>query len=283
MEAPPRLLEEPYRSRAVPPVTARYLSWLFAASECREPLLGIYALTAEWRALIDPATEPSAARLKLTWWSEEIRRLNRGAPLHPISRYLAALPRAPTVDFEPLEATLEAAARQIAGAPLERGSELEPHAAALFANPLVVAAHLAREPSSEPPGKVASSLKALAAGLYLAAAIADYRREALNGRVVFPVDELLVAQIENADLTAAEPPLHLQSYLTSLRRRAVQLFAAAADALPRAEHAALRHVLILAALGATHLNSPKAAAGRLRLRDLYLAWSTARLAARPGS
>ena len=51
MRRPLRPLEEPYRSRAVPPGSARYWSWLFAARESREPLLGIYALLAEWRAL----------------------------------------------------------------------------------------------------------------------------------------------------------------------------------------------------------------------------------------
>ena len=94
MRRPLRPLEEPYRTRAVPPGSARYWSWLFAARESREPLLGIYALLAEWRALMDPDTETAVAQLKLAWWQEEMQRLTAGAPVHPVSRYLAALPRA---------------------------------------------------------------------------------------------------------------------------------------------------------------------------------------------
>jgi 15-cis-phytoene synthase len=264
----------------VPAGTARYWSWLFAAPECRDPLLGVYALMAEWRALTDPITETTAAQLKLAWWGEEILRLMRGDPVHPIGRYLAGLPGARSVAFEPLCASLEAVARQIAGAPLERGVELEAHSAALWANPLLVAARLARDPTHETEKALQGPAASLAAAQYLAEAIADYRREARHGRVLFPIDELVAARIEDADLTAAEPPVHLQTYLNGLRRRAAQLFAAAAEELPRKERAALRHFLVLAALGSKHLNSGEAQDGKLRLRDLYLAWSTARRAAR---
>ena len=81
MRARQRSLEEPYYGRAVPPASPRYLSWLFAAPEARDPLLGVYALMAEWRGLMDPAAEASAARLKVAWWQEEIGRLTRGAPV----------------------------------------------------------------------------------------------------------------------------------------------------------------------------------------------------------
>src|SRR5260370_24689891 len=90
-------LDATYQTRALPPGTSRYWSWLFAAAEARAPLVGIYALGAEWQALMDPATDVSVAHLKLAWWHEEMRRLSPGSPLHPHSVYLAALPRAASV------------------------------------------------------------------------------------------------------------------------------------------------------------------------------------------
>ncbi len=83
-------LDATYRARAVPPGSPRYWSWLFAAAELRAPLLGIYALSAEWQALMDPATESSVAHLKLAWWRDEMQRLAAGSAVHPISAYLAA-------------------------------------------------------------------------------------------------------------------------------------------------------------------------------------------------
>jgi phytoene synthase len=282
MPASPRSLEESYRVLAVPAGSPRYWSWLFAAPPLRDPLLGIYALLAEWRALLDPAIEAAAAHLKLAWWREEIDRLGRGTPVHPICRYIASLPRAPQVDFTPLENTLEAAARQIGGAPLERGDELEAHAAALWAQPLATAACLAGEPGAATPATVRAEVHraeaALAAAEYLNDAIAGYRRAARFGRVVFPVDELLAANVEDADLSAAEPPHHLQSYLGELRRRAAQYCAQASAALPRSEHAPMRHLLVLAALGARQAEGGRP--GLRLLRELYIAWSTARRAVR---
>jgi 15-cis-phytoene synthase len=278
MALPPIRLEEPYSSRAVPPATARYWSWLFAAPESRDPLIGMYALGAEWRALIDPATEREPAGLKLAWWQEEIARLARGAPLHPITRFLAALPGSGRVDFSMLNASLEAAAGQISGAPLEHGSELEPHGAALWATPLMAAALLAQEPADESEQAVRRTVAALGAAQYLQESVADYRRGALRGRVIFPVDELLAAGIEDADLTAPSPPERLQAYLEGLRGRAARLFHAAAAGLPEAQRAPLRHLLVLAALGARHLRG--GGQGGFRPGDLYQAWSTARRAAR---
>jgi len=265
----------------VPPATARHWSWLFAARDCRDPLLGIYALLAEWRALMDPGTDATVAHLKLAWWREEMGRLSTGSSVHPISRFLAALPRAASTDFAPLASAVDAAARQVAGVPLERGTELPEHSAALCAGPLMVAARLAGERAREVEEAVCASTAALAAAEYLTAAIGGYRREVRAGRVAFPVDELLAAGIGNADLGAAEPPPRLQSYLQELRRRAAQFFESAAAGLPGSERAQLRHLLVLAALGAKHLNGRSVAAySGFRLQDLRLAWSTARRAAK---
>jgi phytoene synthase len=269
-----KTLDATYRARAVPPGGVRYWSWLFAAAQARAPLLGIYALGAEWQALMDPATEPGVAHLKLAWWQEEMQRLSAGRAVHPISSYLAGLPRAGTVDFAPLLAAVEAAASQVSGVPLEHGADLEPQSAALWAGPLAVASLLAADNCDEPG--VRNCTRALAAAEYLAKAIRGYRRDARAGRVPFAVDELLAAGIENADLTADPPPPHMQHYLDRLRERSARYFEAAAQALPTAQRAGQRHLLIRSALGLAHLGRRAPAPERRRLKDLLLAWRTAR-------
>jgi len=267
----------------VPPGTVRYWSWLFAALDSREPLLGVYALLAEWRALMDPDTAIAVAQIKLGWWHEEMRRLAEGAPVHPISRYLASQPRSEAADFAHLEKTVEAAAKHLAGAPLERGAQLETHSGALRANPLIVAARLASDRPDETEARMRGCVTALAAAEYLAGAIADYRREARCGRTVFPIDELRAAGIKDADLVATVPPPRVQSYLEALRRRAALFFTIAADVLPRTERPRQRHLMVAATLGARHLHSRDSALGTdFRLRDLYCAWTAARRAARQG-
>jgi phytoene synthase len=271
-------LDATYETRALPPGTARYWSWLFAAAESRAPLLGIYALGAEWQALMDPSTEMSVAHLKLAWWQEEMHRLCRGSAVHPISLYLAALPRAAAVDFAPLSVAVTAAAAQVSGAPLERGADLEPQSRALWGGPMALASQLADDVGDE--AGLRNCTSALATADYLSKSIRDYRREARVGRVPFAVDELLAAGVDNDDLTTDLPPPHLQLYLDGLRKRAAQYFNTAAEMLPPAQRARHRHLLVLAALGQAHLNSRATPPERRRLKDMFIAWTTARRAHR---
>ena len=273
-----KALDATYQARAVPPGTARYWSWLFAAAEARPPLLGIYALGAEWQALMNPATETGVAHLKLAWWREEMQRLAAGSAGHPISSYLAGLPRAASADFTPLLAAVNAAAEQVGGVPLERGADLEPQSQALWGGPLALASRLAADVPDE--AALGHCTAALAAAGYLSRAIRGYRREARIGRVPFAVDELMAAGIGNEDLIADPPPPHLQNYLDGLRSRAVRYFESAAQSLPQAHRRAHRHLLVLAALGLAHLNSRAAPQERRRLKDMLLAWTTARRAHR---
>jgi phytoene synthase len=241
-------------------------------------LLGIYALGAEWQALTDPATEISVAHLKLAWWQDEMRRLAAGSAVHPICAYLAALPRAAAVDFAPLSAAVAAAAAQVSGAPLERGADLEPQSRALWGDPMALASRLAADVCDEAGLRDCTS--ALAAADYLSKSIHDYRREARAGRVPFAIDELMAAGVDNDDLAADPPPPHLQSYLDGLRRRSVQYFETAAQALPRAQRAPQRHLLVLAALGLARVTSRAPPLEPRRLKDMLLAWTTARRAYR---
>jgi 15-cis-phytoene synthase len=271
-----KILDATYKARAIPLGSVRYWSWLFASAAARAPLLGVYALLAEWSALTDPATEPSAARIKLAWWQDEIHRLIARAPIHPICLYLVSLPGAGDVDLTPLREAVNAAVAELSGVPLERSAELEPHACALRAAPLALASRLAFGALDEI--SLGNCLRALAVADHLARAIRDYRREARLGRVAFAVEELLAAGIENADLCAEPPPAKLAAYLAQLQARATESYETAALALPEACHSQQRHLLILAALGQKHLQRRTSSLESPRVQDMLLAWSTARRA-----
>jgi len=263
---------------------------LFAAPAQRAALLGVYALLAEWRALTKADGEALVAQTKLAWWREEMGRLAAGAGaggVHPISRYLSALPGAPRADFAPLAAAVEAFAQQATGVPLERATDLSRHAGDLLAGPLLVAVTLAqsgeatRAPESVLAGALERAARALSEADYLARALADYRREAGFGRIVFPVDSLLEAGIENQDLLAPTPPTQLRAFLERTRRKAETLYGAATTALAEQPSSPTRGLRVLAALGARHLREarpPQAATARLA--DLYWAWRAARDAPR---
>ncbi len=264
--------------RAAPPGSTRYWSWLFAAPPVRAPLLGIYALLAEWQALMDPATEAGVAHLKLAWWRDEMQRLTRGSGVHPISSYLAALPQAGAADFTPLLLAAESAVAQVGGAPLERGADLERQTRSLWGNPTALASRLAFAAADDTG--LHNCTAALAAADYLSRAIRGYRREARLGRVPFAIDELLAAGIDNADLAADVAPPPLEHYLQQLCERAVRYAESAPGMLPHARRADHRHLLVMAALVLEHLSRTRAGGRepppeRRRIRDMLLAWKTA--------
>jgi hypothetical protein len=98
--------------------------------------------------------------------------------------------------------------------------------------------------------------------------------------MVFPVDELLAAGLVNEDLAARHPPPRLQAYLRPLREQAARHFSNAAAALVPPERPRSRHLLVLTALGAKHLNGGTRRGGAdFRPADLYNAWTAARRAA----
>jgi phytoene/squalene synthetase len=241
----------------------------------RPPLLGIFALLAEWRALTDPASEPDAARIKMGWWQEETRRLVAGVPIHPITTYLLAQPRASAVDLSPLVRSVDAAAAEMNGVPLEHAADLLPHTQALEAEPLAVASRLSGGRCDEVA--LRQCTEALAMAEYLARSLTGYRREARFGRVPFAVDELLTLNIDNVDLSNELPPDHLKDYLQQLRLRAMRHYESAAQSLPAPQRGLQRHLLVLAALGRRHLDRNLEARAR-SLKDLLLAWRTARRA-----
>jgi 15-cis-phytoene synthase len=277
MSQAPRTLDAGYRAHAIPRGSPRFWSWQFAHEGARAPLLGIYALLAEWSALMDPATEYGAAYAKLSWWQDEVRRLAAGKPVHPIGAYLASLPGAAAVDFGSLSLTIDAAVEEAGGAPLERSRDLEPHAQALRGNPLILASRLAG--AHEAPS-LAECTQALAVAEYLARSVTGYKREARFGRVPFVVEELAANGIDNADLSAENAPARLDHFLRQLRERALLQFDAAARALRAPERSAQRHLLVLAALGRRRLQQNSSARQPRGLQDMLLAWNTARGATR---
>ena len=240
---------------------------------------------------MDARTEVSVAATKLAWWRDEMTRLAAGHPLHPISRFLLELrasrgAHAARIDFRSLGAAVDAAACQVAGVPVERGLDLPAYCDGLLGGPLLVAAQLGaggrtdqtqRTPADEAALRACTS--ALSAALYLARAIVDYRREARIGRIVFPVDELLSAGVDNDALAAAAAPPKLQDYLQRLRTRADGYFDGALRALPAAGGQRQRGLAVLAEIGRRHLCADRPPqAENTRLREVYWAWRAARRA-----
>lgn len=272
-------LDETYRRRALPPGSPRHLSWLFSAAAVRDPLLAVYALLAEWRATMHAGVDPATAAGKLAWWQEEMRRLSMARPVHPVSRFLASLPGADEIAFDPLEKAIDAAVARITGQPLTRREDLADRADALIGGPLRIAIRLGSTVLE--PLALEACTRALACGEYLARALEERDQPGAAGRVLFAAEELHAAGISAAALYARDATPALREFLERVRRDALDEFSRAAQSLAVADRPPCRGLLVLGALQAHHLRAHRPVLGNgTSFLDPYRAWRIARQAAR---
>ena len=74
---------------ATPPGSNLYYALLFYEPAIRRKLLCLFALQLELQRTIENCQDPGVARMKLQWWLEEIERLYKEQPRHPVSKLLA--------------------------------------------------------------------------------------------------------------------------------------------------------------------------------------------------
>lgn len=172
------------QSKAAPPGSVLYYSFLFLPADKRRAATALYALFSELAEIGDG--DPSIAPIRFAWWRVEIEAMLKSAPQHPVTRALApgsrqyALPRA---WFEETVNEVEAADPHHGFdtfSEWENGCLRVVGAAAKLATTIFGY----REPST------LGWAEKLALALRLADIIVDVGRDAIRCRINLPSDEL---------------------------------------------------------------------------------------------
>lgn len=79
------------RDKAAPEGSSLHYAALFHDEPARRGLFALFALYYELLDGFLTASDPGIARIKLQWWREELDRLEKGNPRHPVSEELQAL------------------------------------------------------------------------------------------------------------------------------------------------------------------------------------------------
>jgi phytoene synthase len=277
----PRSLEQTFRERAAPAGSSRYCALLFAPADIRSALTALYAFDAELRAAVHPDTEHSAAHLKLTWWAEEIDRIVRGRPLHPIGRALSAAAQPLGLDLACLADYLVAAQHDLAGLPVTDDEELTAYCqrsggliqqlGACFAEPALDRRMQARRFGG-----------ALGRGLRLAELLRSHRNDLRAGRVRLPQSRMRQHHVTTANFLSQNPPPAAVELLDELAAQAVALISQA-ETQGLTDRSRQRAGIVLGALAVNSLQrmrSSRFAARSMRepvaLTQLWRAWRAAR-------
>jgi phytoene synthase len=265
---------------ARPEVAAtRRLAGLYAPLAQQPLYAALRALEGAIGASLDPHLDHQVAHTRLAWWREECERCQQGRAQHPLTRELGAC----FTDAAPLAGLaglVDVATWDLAAATFTTRRELtaycERWSAAVF-EPLA---------RSALPVAAAERSRALGGTLRELELLNALPSEARAGRIRLPLDELASAHAAPDEL--ARPPWDAQ--LTALvRARHRQLradLAARTSSFAPAEQAALRGLLVWAALAFSHSRQaeralPQASSSRDHHAPLdgWRAWRAARRAA----
>jgi len=257
-----------------------YYSFLFLPPEQRRAITAVYAFCREVDDLVDECRDAGVARVKLTWWREEIARVFAGEPQHPVGQALAPAVREFNLAQEYFLEIIDG-----------MEMDLEPVRYASFKDLALycyraasVVGLLSAEIFGYQDRHTLKYAHDLGMAFQLTNILRDVGEDAQRGRVYLPEDEMAAHGVTAEDLRKGELTDALRALLALQARRARQYYEQAFAKLPERDRFAQRSGLIMAAVYMTLLDRIEGEGypvltRRVRLspwRKLWIAWRTAR-------
>ena len=257
-----------------------YYSFLFLPPPQRQAITALYAFCREVDDVVDEASDPGVARLKLDWWREEIGRLEAAQPRHPVTRALAPALERYAISHAHLQEVVDG-----------MEMDLDQHAYADFKE-LSLYCHrvagvvglMSAEIFGYRNRRTLKYAHTLGLAFQLTNILRDVREDAMRGRIYIPAAELERFGVTAADLDRAGTSPRIRELFAYQAARARDHYRRAMDLLPEEDRYAQRSGLIMAAIYQATLD--EIAADGLRvlerrvsltpLRKLWVAWRTAR-------
>lgn len=240
------MLDDSLVDRAAPPGSLRYFALLYAPAAQREVLTALLVIEVEIRESACSANH-DVAHTRLRWWRSEVDRLVNGSAQHPATRMLQAAAAVPRDSWNLLHEVLAAADMDLARLTYRNLDELSAYCARssgaiheLAALPALAAAN--------PAAELRSAINRLGGGLRQTQILRDVRSDARAGRLYLPLDILERHHIGLSELQQPQFSAATQAALREYCGRVLERLDAALAASSRSVHAALRPLLVLAAL-----------------------------------
>lgn len=235
-------------NQTVPPGSMRYHALLYAPQEKRDLLVALHLLDDEL-ATTGRSTHHDVAHTRLKWWHEELERLTAGKPAHPATRALAAGQSILGAEFAGLKGLVDAAAIDLARVTFADDSELAGYFDRAGGVVAALAARWLLAPGVVSPAtaRAASTLGSL---IRRVDALRNLRSDAIAGRIQVSLASLDALNIDVGDLARTPWPPAVRSLLESMRTALLADLKAASTAIDPADRAALRPLLVSAALHA---------------------------------
>ncbi|MGB3289991.1 MAG: presqualene diphosphate synthase HpnD [Burkholderiaceae bacterium] len=237
--------DEYCQNKAAQSGSSFYYAFLFLPPERRRAITALYAFCREVDDVVDEATEPSVARMKLAWWRSQIEQLYKdGRGDHPVMQALAPHIQPFGLDADRLYAIVEGMEMDLDQARYADWAGLRKycwHAAGVVGELSAGIFGYTR-----PETRVYAEKLGLA--FQLTNIIRDVGDDARRGRIYLPVEDMQRFEVTAAEIIERK---HSERFVELMRfqtERARQCYREAMLALPEADRRAQRPGLMMAAI-----------------------------------
>jgi len=180
--------------------TLPWYAWLFSPPEARPLFAALFGLDGEWRSIVATQMDHGVAHLKLQWWKDELGRLDRDEPRHPLTTFLARSRPGATSAWQALGDRLSSLDFDLACAGYPSQRELDAYFARADGLYRALVELLLR-------GQVAgieAAARSAGQAIRMIECIRDLRQDATDGRVHLPLDWLTEAGVTPLELRSAD-------------------------------------------------------------------------------
>jgi phytoene synthase len=245
----------------------------------REAATALYAFVHEIADIANECSDINIAHTKFAWWRTELANLYAGRPQHPVTQALYPAISAYHLDEEHFQEFIDGMEMDLDINRYPDFKSLQLHCYRASS----VICQLSASIFGYSDRKTIKYAHDLGLALQLTAIIRDIGRDARNGRIYLPLDELSAYGVTEGDILHCHETEKVRRLIEFQIERAQNYYARAVTELPDADHRAQRPGLIMAAIHQALLaeiragNCEKTLNQRIvltPLRMLWLAWKT---------
>ncbi|MBI3571065.1 MAG: squalene/phytoene synthase family protein [Gammaproteobacteria bacterium] len=172
--------------------SALYYSLLFLPPAPRTALIALHALHRELDDIADKCADPGVARLKFTWWQEELANMFQGRARHPVTLLLAPAARQLAPSRDTLHELIRAAETRLPPLRYARFDELLDHAQRTGGAVAVLSAAIL--------GGELTTARSLGTALELAELLCGLGTHTRHDRLLLPLEDLTRFNVPVADI-----------------------------------------------------------------------------------
>jgi phytoene synthase len=266
------------RERAAASGSSFYYSFLFLAPERRNAILALYAFCREVDDVVDEVSDPGVARAKLAWWAQELERVYRGEPQHPVGKALAPVVRTYALEKSQLAEILEGMSMDLDYNRYPDFPTLQVYCHRVAG----VVGLLSARIFGYTDARTLDYAHALGLAFQLTNIIRDVGEDVRRNRIYLPLDDLQRFGLAADDLIALREDERFARLIAFQIERARAHYARALALLSGADRKSQRPGLIMAAIYRALLDEIEASGGKVLnqrialtpIRKLWIAWRT---------